>query len=79
MMHFRNIGLQHKTFLNGRIHLVESYLAPTDLVIDGEPIQQGTWLMGLYVPDDALWEAIRKGELTGLSIAGIVQAVPIEA
>lgn len=79
MMHFRNIGLQHKTFVNGRIHLVESYLAPTDLVIDGEPIQQGTWLMGLYVPDDALWEAIRKGELTGLSIAGIVQAVPIEA
>lgn len=47
---------------------VESYIAPTDLQIDGIEVKKGTWLATVQVHDDGLWDLIKQGEINGLSI-----------
>jgi hypothetical protein len=50
--------------------VVESYLAPADIELGGQVIRQGTWIMGVKVHDDAMWQAVKDGEYTGFSIGG---------
>ena len=77
MEHFRNIGLQHKALVNGMVVLVESFIAPCSMNLNGTVIRQGTWLMGLHIVDDGLWEQVQAGQLTGLSIAGFAERIPL--
>lgn len=70
MENYRNIGLQHQGYVTGKIEILESYLAPVDMEINGQAVKAGTWLMGLRFNDDALWEQVKAGALTGLSIGG---------
>lgn len=76
MRDFRNIGLMHKGLVNGRVVLVESYIAPVDFELEGSTIKAGTWMMGLNVVDDDLWASVKSGDLTGLSIAGFATKTP---
>ncbi len=78
MEEFQDIGLMHKMRVNGAVKIVESYLAPTDLTIAGAQVKQGTWLLGVHVLSDALWEDVRDGKLTGFSIGGSARRVPDE-
>lgn len=41
-----------------------------------ELVTQGTWLLGHRVSDDELWEMIKSGEITGLSIGGSAVRTP---
>ena len=77
MVSFRNVGLMHKGLVNQKVSLVESYLAPIAMTIEGSTIKAGTWLMGLNVHDDALWDQVKKGGLTGLSIGGFAAKNPV--
>lgn len=77
MVNFRNVGLMHKGLVNHRVRLVESYIAPIDMNVGGSVIKAGTWLMGLHVNDDALWEQVKSGGLTGLSIGGFASKSPV--
>jgi Putative phage serine protease XkdF len=52
------------------VDTVESYIAPCDLVIEGEPVQKGAWVQVLKVNDPAIWHRVQSGELTGLSMGG---------
>lgn len=70
MQFYRNVGLQHQAYVTGKIEILESYLAPVDMVVDGQAIKAGTWLMGLRFVDSKLWAQVKSGELTGLSIGG---------
>lgn len=75
LLNFRNAGLQHEEGANGRVELVESYVAPVDFEVEGPDgvshfIKKGTWLLGYRIPDDEIWEAVKAGEYTGLSIGG---------
>lgn len=72
----QNIGLMHKKLVNGKVQLVESYIAPTDMNVGGSVIKAGTWLMGMYVRDAELWADIEAGRLTGLSIGGFASKNP---
>jgi 2'-5' RNA ligase len=49
---------------------VESFIAPVDFEYAGRPVLKGSWVIGARVDDDATWEQVRKGELTGWSIGG---------
>lgn len=49
---------------------VESFIAPVDFEYAGRPVLKGSWVIGARVDDDATWEMVRKGELTGWSIGG---------
>ena len=77
MAHFRNVGLMHKGLVNGKVDLVESYIAPVAMNVGGSDVPEGTWLMGLRVNDDALWADVKSGKLTGLSIGGFAKRVPV--
>jgi len=52
--------------------VVESYLAPVDFTPEGsdEVITKGSWVMVTKIFDDALWGAIKKGEVTAYSPGG---------
>lgn len=63
------MGVQHKTF-NEQAELVESYLAPVPFTLEGRLILQGTWMITVHVTDDAIWEKVKEGGITGFSIGG---------
>jgi DNA adenine methylase len=76
---YLNAGLMHRELANGRIVILENYLAPCDFVAEnGEPVKEGTWLQGRGYRDDEIWQKIKNGELTGLSIGGSAIRKPTE-
>lgn len=70
MAKYRTIGLMHKGAINDKTQILESYCAPADFNVDGQPVKAGTWVMAVKVLDDALWASCKSGELTGFSIGG---------
>ncbi len=76
---YLNAGLMHRELANGRIVILENYLAPCDFVAEnGEQVKEGTWLQGRGYRDDEIWQKIKNGDLTGLSIGGSAIRKPIE-
>lgn len=67
---YGNIDIQHS--LNNVGRLVESYILPVDLEVDGDNIvPKGSWLMGVRVTNDEAWQSVKSGELGGFSIMAI--------
>jgi hypothetical protein len=64
------LGFMHRQLLGQGAKLLESYIAPVDFVLDGQTVKAGTWLMAIRIIDDALWEDVKAGRMTGLSIGG---------
>jgi hypothetical protein len=64
------IGLMHRQLLTQGAKILENYVAPVDMNIDGQNVKKGTWLQGLRIIDDAVWGEVKSGGLTGLSIGG---------
>ena len=76
---YLNAGLMHRELANGRIVILENYLAPCDFVAEnGEAVKEGTWLQGRGYRNDEIWQKIKNGELTGLSIGGSAIRKPME-
>lgn len=48
--------------------IIESFLAPTDMVLNKNLVQQGEWLVTLQVHDPQVWDMIKYDEITGVSI-----------
>jgi DNA adenine methylase len=70
MEEYQNVGLMHRDLVNGKVKILESYLAPAAFALDGTQVRKGTWLLAVRVLDDALWGQVKSGELTGFSIGG---------
>ncbi len=70
MAQFRNAGLQHQTLVNDKVRIVESYLAPVDMELNGQVVKSGTWILGVIVDDDKIWADVKSGKITGFSIGG---------
>ncbi len=77
MEKYGTLGLQHQIALSGQVKVLENWIAPDDCVIGGQQVVKGTWLMGVRVVDDNLWQAVKDGTLTGFSIGGKAQRVPV--
>lgn len=75
---FQNIGHMHATLINQSAVTVESYIAPADFSMGGQTVKAGTWVMAVHVLNDALWKQIKDGDLTGFSIGGWAQRVPVQ-
>lgn len=60
-------------------YVCESWIVKED---DRDPVfpaeSAGTWAVGIKLEDEALKEAVRKGEIAGLSMAGTADRVPLE-
>lgn len=53
--------------------IIESYLAPADMVLNDNFVQKGEWLVTLAVTDTDLWELIKNDEITGVSIGAMAK------
>jgi len=62
-----NTNLFHEVMTDS-FSILESYLAPVDMVLNEHAILKGTWLMTLQVHSDVVWQMIKDEEITGLSI-----------
>ncbi|MGE6260878.1 XkdF-like putative serine protease domain-containing protein [Heyndrickxia sporothermodurans] len=69
----RNIDKQHD-FNAGVGEVVESYIAPADFTIGEQTITKGSWVLVTKASDD-IWEEIKKGEITGYSMAGKAETI----
>jgi DNA adenine methylase len=77
MEHYGVMGLQHKINVSGQVKVLENWIARKDEQIDGQLVKEGTWLMGIRVVDDKLWERVKSGSLTGFSIGGFARRAPV--
>jgi hypothetical protein len=53
-----------------QVALVENYIAPGNFFIGQEFVRKGSWVQVHKVLDDKLWQEIKDGKYTGLSMAG---------
>ena len=62
------IDVMHDNQVVEGCSVVESYIAQKD-----DPMFiPGAWVVGVHVPDEALWQMIKKGELNGFSMEALV-------
>lgn len=69
----RNIDTQHD-FNSGVGEVVESYIAPTDFTLGEQDIAKGSWVLVTKATDE-IWEDIKKGQITGYSMAGTAETI----
>ncbi|MFO6495020.1 MULTISPECIES: XkdF-like putative serine protease domain-containing protein [Bacillus] len=69
----RKIDKDHN-FQGGVGEVVESYIAPADFEVNGETIAKGSWVLVTKACDE-VWEQIKKGEITGYSMAGTAETL----
>lgn len=55
---------------NVKVRILENYIAPVDFKIEGQSVKKGSWVLVTRILDKKLWKAIKKGKLTGWSMAG---------
>jgi len=65
------IGVMHERETTTKEMLpVHNFIAPADMVVDGEKVRAGTWLIGSLVLSADLWRRIDSGELNAWSVDG---------
>jgi hypothetical protein len=77
-----DLGHSWEPLASGQVRILESYLAPCDFDVTDEAgnasyhVVKGTWLLALRVLDDAIWEAIKAGEIGAYSVGGLATPEP---
>lgn len=69
-------NLYHITDTDG-FDVVESFIAPISMVLSGEVVKAGTWLVNLQFGDN-LWAKAQAGEFSGVSIGAIAEYEEME-
>ncbi len=76
MEDYQQIDKQHD-FTTSAGKVVESYVAPVEMIINDTTITKGTWVLVTKATDE-MWEDIQKGEFTGYSLAGTAEVEEIK-
>lgn len=71
MLNYQKMDVQHN-FEEGAGEVVESFIAPETFTINGEEILKGSWVL-VSIASEEVWEAIKKGEITGYSLYGTAE------
>lgn len=62
---------------------VESFIAPVDMKLEGphgeQQVTRGSWVLGVKIHDDDIWDKVQSGEYTGFSVGGFGLRDPGEA
>jgi DNA adenine methylase len=74
---YQDRGFMHDKIVNSKIEIYESYIAPTNLNINGQQVKKGTWLLMYHILDSELWKKIKSGEQTGFSMGGFARRVKV--
>lgn len=72
---YRVVGDNHNQL--AKADVVESYIAPSDGVINGKPYKAGSWMMAVKVDDEEMWLRLKNGEYTGFSIGGSAERIDL--
>jgi hypothetical protein len=75
MEKYMRLARQHREFVDGKVKILESFIAPCDFTIGTAKVKKGSWVMAVRVLDDALWKDVKAGKLTGFSIGGTARRV----
>ena len=53
------------------VEVSKNYIAESFIARNGDPdFTEGSWVVGIHVPDNEVWQQIEKGELTNLAVEG---------
>lgn len=74
-----DLGHDWRALGKSQVRVVESYLAPVTFELNGYTVQKGSWLLGLRVLDDGLWQGIKSGKIGAYSVGGSAVRKPVEA
>lgn len=70
------VGFMHKDM--GRdLAIVESYIAPEDVTIEGKKVPKSSWVMSVKVLDEDVWKLVLDGKVRGFSIGGVAKVTPL--
>lgn len=58
--------------------IIESFLAPTEMVLNKNLVEKGEWLVTLQIHDSDLWNMIKNDEITGVSIGAMASVEEIQ-
>lgn len=58
--------------------IIESYLAPAEMVLNTQIVQKGEWLVTLQVHSPEVWAMIKNDEITGVSIGASASVQDLE-
>lgn len=58
--------------------IIESYLAPCEMILNDHTVNKSDWLVTLQIHDDNVWEAIKSGDIVGVSIGAKARAEELE-
>lgn len=58
--------------------IIESYLAPCEMSLNGHYVNKSDWLVTLQINDDNVWEAIKSGDIVGVSIGARAKVINTE-
>ena len=64
--------------MTDKFSIIESYLAPTTMVLNKNLVEQGEWLVTLQIHDNELWQLIKHDEINGVSIGAMASVENIE-
>lgn len=79
MIDYQQIGHMHQDMLDkADVAIVENYIAPSEFLMGSEHVRKGSWVLGVKVNNEDIWQAVKKGELTGFSMAGFCMVPTIE-
>lgn len=68
LMFYGYAGVDHTDEAMAKI--VESYIAPVDLVLNDRVVKKGSWLIAMKVFDDDLWIKVKQGDYNAFSAGG---------
>ena len=49
-------------------YVLESYIAPVNMLLGETEVTKGTWLQKWKIPDQEVWKGVKEGYWTGISI-----------
>jgi hypothetical protein len=65
------IDVEHdKSTVNAFV--VESFIARKN----DPDFDEGAWVVGVHIPDESLWQSVKKGEFNGFSMMGVAHRQP---
>ncbi len=74
----RVMGLQHQGAAGNRVTVLDSFILDADATVNGAPVVSGSWLLAVHVEDPELWRRFRSGDISGFSIGGYANRVPLD-
>jgi len=65
------VDKQHNGLETGA-HVVESFIARKG----DDTFIEGSWVVGVHIPDPEIWAQVKKGEINGFSLEAVVRGTP---